>query len=293
MKIAVTGSSGLIGGALVRSLTADGHEIRRLVRRPPSRAEEMSWTPGTVQPHTVDGTDAVVHLAGAGVGDHRWSAAWQAEVLRSRVDGTTSIAASIAACRQPPRVLLSGSAIGWYGDTGDREVDESAPAGDGFLADVVRQWEAATAAAEKAGVRVAHLRTGVVLSPTGGVLGRVLPLFRFGVGGRLGTGRQWMSWISLADEVAAIRYLLDADVEGPVNLVAGAVTNADFTRRLAAAVHRPAVFPVPGFALRAALGGFADEGVLAGQRVRPAVLAAAGCRPELPDLDGALAALLA
>lgn len=292
MKIAITGSSGLIGRALVDALTADGHEIRRLVRRPCARPGEVRWIPGTVQPHTVDGTDAVVHLAGAGVGDRRWTPGWQSEVLRSRVDGTTSIAASIAACRQPPPVLLSGSAIGWYGDTGDAEVDETGPLGDGFLADVVRQWEAATAAAETAGVRVAHLRSGIVLSPAGGALGRVLPLFRYGVGGRLGSGRQWMSWIALPDEVAAIRFLLDADANGPVNLVTGAVTNADYTRSIAAALHRPAVFPVPGFALRAVLGGFADEGVLAGQRVRPAVLAAAGFRPMLPDLDGALAALL-
>ncbi|MEP6464586.1 MAG: TIGR01777 family oxidoreductase [Frankiaceae bacterium] len=292
MKIAVTGSSGLIGSALVDALQADGHSVRQLVRHAPRRPQELSWTPGIVDPASVDGTDAVVHLAGAGVGDHRWSASWQAEVLTSRVDGTTSIARSIAACQHPPRILLSASGVGWYGDTGDREVDETAPAGDGFLADVVRRWEAATAPAVAAGVRVCALRSGIVLSAAGGALGKVLPLFRFGVGGRLGSGQQWMPWITLADEVAAIRFLLDAEVSGPVNLTTGAVTNADYTRALSRALHRPAVLPVPGFALRLVLGGFADEGVLTGQRVRPAVLTRSGFLWSHPDLNTGLAAVL-
>lgn len=248
--------------------------------------------PGVADPRTVEGMDAVIHLAGAGVGDRRWSSSWQAEVLSSRVDGTTSIAGSIATCERPPRVLLSASGVGWYGDTGDREVAEGAPAGGGFLADVVRQWEAATQPAAAAGVRVCLLRSGIVLSPAGGALRRVLPLFRFGVGGRLGPGRQWTSWITLPDEVAAIRFLLDADVSGPVNLTTAAVRNAEYTKALARAVRRPAILPVPGCALRIVLGGFADEGVLTGQRVRADVLQQAGFRWSLPDLDGALAALL-
>lgn len=292
MKVAVTGSAGLIGSALVASLRADGHQVRRLVRHPAGRAAETRWTPGLLDPATVDGMDAVVHLAGAGVGDHRWSASWQAEVLNSRVDGTASIAESIAACRRPPRILLSGSAIGWYGDTGDREVAEGAPCGDGFLAEVVRRWEAAAQPAVAAGVRVCYLRTGVVLSASGGAMGRVLPLFRAGLAGRLGSGRQWISWIALPDEVAAIRFLLEADVSGPVNLTTGAATNADYTRAVAHALRRPAILPVPGFALRLVLGGFADDGVLAGQRVVPEVLRRAGFRASLPDLNRALPALL-
>lgn len=274
------------------ALHADGHTVRRLVRHPTGQPGETRWIPGVVDPATVDGMDAVVHLAGAGVGDRRWSASRQAVILNSRVDGTTAIARSIAACRQPPGVLLSGSAIGWYGDTGGRDVAEGDPAGDGFLAEVVRRWEAAAAAAVAVGVRVCWLRTGVVLSASGGAMGRVLPLFRLGLAGRLGSGRQWISWIALPDEVAAILFLLGADVSGPVNLTTSAVTNADYTQAVARAVRRPAVLPVPGFALRLVLGGFADEGVLAGQRVDPAVLRGAGFRWSLPDLDGALTALL-
>jgi uncharacterized protein (TIGR01777 family) len=292
VKIAVTGSSGLIGSAAVGALRADGHDVRSLVRREPRRPDEVRWTPGVVAPETVEGVDAVLHLAGAGVGDRRWSASWQAQVLNSRVDGTTTIARSIAACDRPPTVLLAASGVGWYGDTGEREVDETDPVGEGFLADVVRRWEAAAENAVAAGVRVVYLRSGIVLSPKGGTLGKLLPLFRLGVGGRLGSGRQWVSWIALPDEVAAIRHLLTADVSGPVNVVTGAVRNVELTAAIARAVHRPAILPVPGFALRAVLGGFADEAVLGGQRVDPAGLRRAGFRWSLPDLDTALAALL-
>ncbi len=289
----MTGASGLIGSALVRSLREDGHEVRRLVRRTTTAPDEVQWTPGVVAPHIVAGTDAVVHLAGAGIGDRRWTAAWQAEVLRSRVDGTTAIAGSIAACDDPPRTLLSGSAIGWYGDSGERPVDETAPSGEGFLADVVRRWEASTAAAERSGTRVVHLRTGIVLATKGGALGRALPLFRLGLGARLGSGRQWVSWISLPDEVAAIRFLLANEVVGPVNLTSPhPATNADYTAAIARAVRRPAVLAVPGAALRLAFGGFADEGLLAGQRGLPAVLERTGFRFALPTLDEALPALL-
>jgi uncharacterized protein (TIGR01777 family) len=293
VKIAVTGSSGLIGTALVAALRADGAEVRRLVRRAAAAPDEVRWQPGLPDPAAVDGCDAVVHLGGVGIGDRRWSAARKAEILRSRVDGTLSLARSIAAAPQRPRVLLSASAIGWYGDTGEDTVEESAPQGDGFLADVVRQWEQATQPAVDAGTRVVRLRSGIVLSPAGGALGRVLPLFRLGLGARLGSGQQWTSWIALPDHVAAARFLLEAEVEGPVNLVAPEpVRNADYTQAVAAAVHRPAVLSVPAAALRAALDGLADEALLIGQRVRPRVLQAAGFRWAHPRLPAALEALL-
>lgn len=295
MKIAVTGTSGLIGSALVGALRADGHEVRRLVRRTPSAPDEAQWTPGVPSPAAVEGMDAVVHLAGAGIGDARWTASYQAAVLRSRVDGTSAIATSIARCTDPPGVLLSGSAVGWYGDSGRRPVDEREPAGAGFLAAVVRRWEESTAAAQTAGVRVCHLRSGVVLAREGGAVGRVLPLFRLGLGGRLGTGQQYLSWIALPDHVAATSWLLDNDdVRGPVNLCAPyPVTNAEYTAALGRALHRPAVLPVPGAALRIALGGqLADEMLLGGQRVEPRVLQAAGFRFRYPDVDAALRAVL-
>lgn len=296
MKIVLTGASGLIGSALVPALRADGHEVVRLVRRQPAAADEARWDPGarTIDDAALQGCDAVVNLAGAGVGDHRWTRTYKRKVLASRVDGTTTISTAVAGMDRPPSVLLSASAIGYYGDTGAREVDETARSGDGFLAGVTREWEACTSAAQEAGIRVAHLRTGIVLSASGGALGRVLPLFKLGVGGRLGSGRQFVSWISLADEVAAIRFLLTAQqVSGPVNLVAPQpVTNAVYTRAVARAVHRPAVLPVPGFVLRLVLGGFAGEAVLAGQRVLPRVLTEAGYPFRHADLDSALREIL-
>ena len=218
-------------------------------------------------------------------------------MLGSRVDGTTTVARAVAeslAAGQGPRVLLSSSAIGWYGDTGDRLTDETGPTGEGFLAEVCRQWEASTAAAEQAGARVAHLRTGIVLSGQGGLVGKKLLLFKAGLGAPLGSGRQWTSWISLQDEVAAIRHLLEADVEGPVNLVGPApVTNREFTKALGRAVHRPTLpVPVPGVALRLAVGSFADEGILIGQRLAPAVLQRSGFAFAHNDLDAALRASL-
>src|SRR5215468_4206408 len=199
MKVAVTGSSGLIGAALTAALRADGHEVIRLVRAP-AAAGTVTWDPradrGGLDPRSLDGVAAVVHLAGAGVADKRWTPGYQAEIRNSRVQGTQALAGALAAMAAPPRVLLSGSAIGWYGDTGGREVTESDPAGNGFLSEVARDWEAATGDAARAGIRVVTLRSGVVLSPNGGILGRLLPLFRLGLGGRIGTGRQVMSWIA-------------------------------------------------------------------------------------------------
>ncbi|MGY2079493.1 TIGR01777 family oxidoreductase [Modestobacter sp. SYSU DS0657] len=298
MKVAVTGSSGLIGSALVPALRADGHEVVRLVRRTPRTADEHRWDPDhrQIAPVLLADVDAVVNLAGVGVGDRRWSEGHKQRVLRSRVDSTTTISQALAdaatAAPGRPRVLLSGSAVGFYGDTGDRVVDETAPAGTDFLARVCVAWEGATAPAADAGVRVATLRTGLVLG-RGGLLGRMLPLFRLGLGGRLGSGRQYQPWISLRDEVDAIRFLLTADVSGPVNLTGPApVTNAEFTAALGRAVHRPAVVPVPGPALHLVLGEFAEVGVLAGQRAVPATLEAAGFRHTHTDVDAALAAAL-
>lgn len=259
-------------------------------------ADERGWDPATRQldPQAVADLDAVIHLAGAGVADKRWTPARKKLILDSRVDGTTAVATALAeahgAAGQGRRVLLSASGIGWYGDTGDRVTDESGPSGQGFLAEVCRQWEASTAPAEAAGIRVAHLRTGIVLSSSGGALGKQLPIFKLGAGAPLGSGRQWNSWISLRDQIAAITHLLTADVAGPVNLVGPApVTNRAFTKALGKALHRPTLpVPVPGFALKAALGEFADEGVLIGQRLLPQVLQ----RSDFSFADGDLAGAL-
>lgn len=296
MKIAVTGASGLIGSALVPALRADGHEVVRLVRRTPSAPDEVRWDPtaGTVDRAGLEGVQAGIHLAGAGVGEHRWTESYKRVIRESRVDGTRTFAAALASLDPLPAVLLSGSAIGYYGDTGDTAVDESAPAGSDFLARVCVDWEASTAAAEAAGIRVVHLRTGLVMSPKGGAMQRMLPLFRLGVGGKLGSGRQYWSWIALADEVGAIRHLLTAEqTSGPVNLTAPTpVTNAEFTRALAQVVHRPAVLPVPAFALKAVLGEFSHD-VLGSQRVLPRALQASGYAFADPDLVPALRTVVA
>ena len=295
MKIGITGASGLIGSALVPSLRAHGHEVVRFVRDGAGGADERTWDPGArrLDPADVADLDAVVHLAGAGVADKRWTDARKEVVLRSRTDGTTAVATAMAQA-QGPKVLLSASAVGWYGDTGDRVTDETGPTGEGFLADVCRQWEAATASAEAAGLRVAHLRTGIVLSSEGGALAKQLPIFKAGLGAPLGSGRQWVSWISMRDEVAAIEHCLTADVRGPVNLVGPApVTNRDFTKALGRAVHRPTLpVGIPGVVLRTALGRFADEGVLIGQRLVPAVLQQTGFSFADADVDAALASAL-
>lgn len=297
MRWVVSGGSGFIGSALVRSLLADGEDVVRLVRRAPASADERRWDPARhgIDANALDGADVVVHLSGAGIGDKRWTDARKQSILSSRVDSTTTLADEIARRDDRPRVWLCASAVGYYGDTGEETVDESAPSGAGFAADVVRQWEAATAAAREAGVRVVNFRSGIVLSPDGATLGKLLPLFRFGVGGKLGSGRQWMSWIALADEIAAIRFLAARDdIDGPVNLTAPEpARNREFTKALARAVRRPAVLPVPPPALRAVFGGFADEGPLASQRVVPARLEAAGFDFAFDDIDAALTAMLA
>jgi uncharacterized protein (TIGR01777 family) len=299
VRILVSGSHGLIGSALTARLSKDGHQVVRLVRGPadPSGGT-VTWDPaaGTLDPSSLGQVDAAVHLAGEGIADHRWSAVHRDRVLDSRVQGTSLLAGTLASLPSPPRVLLSGSAIGIYGDRGDAEVTEDSEPGTGFLAKVCAAWEHATAPALAAGVRVVHLRTGVVLARSGGALGKQLPLFRFGLGGRLGSGRQYLSWISLTDHVAAMVFLLQADaVGGPFNLTAPApLTNAEFTRELARAVHRPAVLAIPAPVLRIVLGReMADEMLLGGAKVLPARLRAAGFDFEHPTLAQALPAVLA
>lgn len=278
MRIVVAGSSGLIGNALVESLRAGGHEVTRLVREPTSSPDESQWDPGRgrVDTEVLRGADAVVNLCGAGIGDKRWSGAYKQELRDSRLTTTDVLAQAVAESEVP--VLVNGSAVGFYGDTGDHIVDELSSAGDGFLADLCRDWEAATARASEAGARVVSLRTGTVLSPTGGMLGKLRPLFSLGLGGRLGSGRQYLSWISLTDEVAAIEFVLTHDdVRGPVDLCAPEpVTNAHFTAAMGRALHRPTPWIVPGLAVSALVGEFAREAVLTGQRAMPKVLTDAG-----------------
>ncbi|MEN1976715.1 TIGR01777 family oxidoreductase [Cellulomonas olei] len=294
MIVVVAGSSGLIGTALVARLTAEGHQVRRLVRRPARTPDERTWDPdaGVLPPEALAGADAVVNLAGAGVGDKRLTADRKRVVLESRTRGTGLIASTLAGLDSPPRVLLQGSATGAYGDRGDEVVTEDEPYGDTFLAGVVRRWEAAAApAVEHPDVRVAFLRTGIVLSARGGALGRLLPLVRLGLGGPLGSGRQYWSWITLEDEVRAVLHLLDAPVSGPVNLVAQPATQVEVVRALAARLHRPAVLPVPAWALRVALGEFSQE-ILGSLRAVPDALTAAGFVHRHPTPEAAAAALL-
>ena len=285
MRIAVTGSTGLIGSALVRSLLDDGHEVVRLVRRTPAAqadgSTELRWNPQLKQVDRkgLDGLDAMVHLAGAGVADRRWTTAYKQQILDSRVLGTSTVAEALAGLANPPKVLVSGSAVGYYGQTGDRVIDESAPAGGDFLARVCVEWEEATAPAAAAGIRVAHARTGLVVSGAGGAWAKLFPLFRLGLGGRLGNGRQYWSFISLQDEVAALRHLIDTqELSGPVNLTAPVpVTNAEVTSAMGAVLGRPTVFSVPEPVLKAALGEMAVE-VVGSHRVVPGRLLDSGFR---------------
>jgi uncharacterized protein (TIGR01777 family) len=265
--------------------------VLRLVRRQPAGADEERWEPGRPLPPTVlDGCHAVINLSGAGVGDRRWSAGYKRTLVESRTLTTGTLARAVATAQSPPPVLLNASAVGYYGDRGDEELTEQSPGGVGFFADLCRAWEAATEPARSAGVRVVLLRTGLVLGPGGGLLGRLLPLFRLGLGGRLASGRQWQPWISLTDQLGAIEHLLTGDLSGPVNLTAPApVRNSELTAALAGAVHRPALLPAPRFGLRLVLGDFADE-VLASQRVLPAALTGDGYHFTHPDLAAAVAA---
>jgi uncharacterized protein (TIGR01777 family) len=296
MRVAITGSTGLIGSALKPHLESLGHEVIRVVRSNPSGTDIM-WSPadGSIDHKALDDVDAVVHLAGAGIGDKRWTDAYKRELLESRIKGTTLIAEAIASATNGPKVLLSGSAIGIYGARGDEDLTEQSAPGDGFLADICVQWEASTAAAEAAGTRVVHLRTGIVLSARGGALKKQLPLFKFGLGGKMGSGTQWQSWITIDDEVAAIAHLLTTDTTGAVNLTApNPVTNAEFTDTLGDVLGRPTILPIPKFGPKLLLGGeLAHNLLFTGQKVHPAVLDAdPGFEFQHPDLASALRALL-
>ncbi len=298
MKIAITGASGLIGRSLTTSLAKDGHQVVPVVRRPTSGATEtIEWNPtaGTIEAAKFEGVDAVVHLAGAGIGDKRWSESYKREILESRTKGTALLASTLASLDAPPSVMVSGSAIGFYGDTGNTAVDETAPAGNDFLANVCVEWEAAAAPAIAAGIRVPLLRTGIVLTADGGALAKMLPLFRFGLGGRMGSGKQWWSWISMADEIGAIRWLIDNDISGPVNATAPTpVTNQEFTKALGEAMHRPTLAPVPSFGPKLLLGAeLADALLFTSTRVLPGSLTASGYSFAHPTIDAALQDVLA
>lgn len=300
MRVAITGSSGLIGTALADSLLADGHEVVRLVRRAAADAPgrgivEKQWDPagGRIRPSALDGVDAVVNLAGAGIGDQRWTAAYKQELRESRVQATTTIAKAVADADPGPRVLVSASAIGYYGATGDVRTDETAGPGSDFLALLCQDWEAAAKPAAAAGARVAHPRFGLVVARGAGAFGPLVRLARLGVGGRMGDGRQYWSYIALADVVAGLRHVIDTDsVSGPVNLTAPEpVTNREITKALGRAIHRPMVFSTPGFALHIALGEFADS-VLMSQRIVPAKLLESGFTFKYATPEAALAAVL-
>ena len=293
MDIAITGSSGLIGTALRTSLEAAGHNAIRVVR---SGSDGIGWDPaaGRIDAAGFEGIDAVVHLAGEGIGERRWNDEVKKSILDSRVDGTTLLAETLAGLQNPPKVLLSGSATGYYGERGDEILTEESSKGEGFLSDVVEAWESSAKPAVDAGIRTAFLRTGIVLSPDGGALGKMLPIFKLGAGGKMGNGKQWWSWISIDDEIGMIEWLLANDVSGPVNLVApGATTNAEFTDVLGDVMKRPTFLPVPKFGPKLLLGGeLANELLFTSTRVEPGVAASAGYQFKHPDLEGALRAAL-
>jgi uncharacterized protein (TIGR01777 family) len=297
MIIAITGSSGLVGTALVTALAADGHLVRRLVRRDVRDSErEIRWDPagGTIDAAELEGVDAVVNLAGENVASHRWTAAFKERLRDSRVPGTRLLATTLAGLSARPDVLVSASAVGYYGARGDEWLAETSAAGSGFLAEMCQEWERATQPAADAGIRVVHLRIGVVLSPRGGALAKLLPPFKLGVGGVIGSGRQYMSWITLDDLVSAIRLAVThGKIAGPVNAVSPApATNRQFTKTLGRVLGRPTLLPMPAFAARLVLGEMADEMLLVGQRVEPRVLKQVAFSFQHPQLEPALHELL-
>jgi uncharacterized protein len=293
VRIVISGASGLIGSALVPSLTAQGHDVVRLVRRPSNSDNEVTWDPsaGTVDVERLGQVDAAINLSGAGVGDHRWTTAYKQVLRDSRVLTTTTLATALAGMSSPPKVLVNASAIGFYGDTGETAVDETAPRGQGFLAELCEEWEAATRPAEEAGIRVVHPRTGLVVAAEGGAWKRLTPLFRAGVGGRIGNGRQFWSTISLTDEIAALTYCVtNESLSGPVNLTCPTpARNAEVTAAMGEVLGRPTMLPVPAFALRAALGEFSSD-ITGSARVLPTRLLDAGFTFTHPDFRSAFAA---
>lgn len=297
-KILISGGSGLLGTALRQALAADGAMILQLVRRQPASAGELKWDPEDSlpvgAPERLEGFTSAVHLSGSNLAGRRWTPAYKEQIRRSRVDSTRTLATALGGLRKPPQAFLVASACGIYGDRKDEILDEQSSPGKGFLAEICQEWEAAARPAVDAGIRVVHLRFGVVLTTAGGALGKMLPLFRLGVGGRLGSGKQWTSWISLADAVAAILFAMDnSALMGPLNLTAPEpVTNATFTRALARAVRRPAILPAPAIALRMFLGEMANEALLASERAVPAKLLTAEFQFAHPTIDEALTATL-
>lgn len=303
MRVGITGSTGLIGTALRTHLDATGHTSVAIVRSKSGATStdigstDIGWDPttGAIDSTELGNLDAIVHLAGAGIGDRRWTESYRQVLMNSRVDGTTLLANTLAGFNgDGPHVLISASAIGYYGNRGDETVDEASTGGEGFLAEICRAWEAGTEAAESAGVRVAHIRTGIVLSRHGGALKKMLPLFKLGAGGRFGNGRQWMSWISIDDQVRAIEHLLTSSVKGAVNLTAPSpVRNAEFAKTLARALRRPSWLPVPAFAPKLLLGSeLANALLFDGQRVQSTVLHNDGFEFAHSELDQALDAIL-
>ncbi len=298
MKILMTGSTGLVGTALVSLLEKEGHRVSPLVRgKPRAGTSEIEWHPdqnSVTNRDALEGHDAAIHLAGESIADGRWTPEKKQRIRDSRVKGTGLLAATLGQLERPPRVLASASAIGFYGNRVDELLDEASAPGNGFLADVCREWEAATAAAEEAGIRVAHLRFGIVLSAQGGALAKLLTPFKLGAGGKLGSGKQWMSWVAIDDAIAAIYEVVGADdMNGAVNIVApNPVTNAEFTETLGRVLERPTIFSVPAFAARLAFGEMADEALLASQRVAPAQLKQHGFEFQYPQLDAGLRHLL-
>ena len=297
MKVLLSGSSGLVGSALVPSLASGGHQVVRLVRsQPRAEASEVRWDPetGDIDAAGLKGLDAAVHLAGESIAAGRWTAAKKARILESRVKGTRLVAETLAGLEQRPKVLVSASAVGYYGDRGEETLREESASGSAFLSEVCRQWEAATERAAAAGIRVVNLRFGVMLSSAGGALPRLLTPFRLGVGGTLGSGKQFMSWIALDDVIGAILHALTTEaLRGPVNAVAPQpVTNREFTKTLGRVLGRPTLFPMPACAARLAFGQMADELLLASQRVEPVKLLASGYQFRFPEIEGALRHLL-
>jgi uncharacterized protein (TIGR01777 family) len=289
MRIAVTGSHGLIGSSLVTALRDSGHDVVPLVRSTPRRSGEVQWDPaaGTVDLAGLAGVEAAVHLAGAGVGDHRWNDEYKRQIHDSRTLSTRTLVRALTALDPLPRVLVSGSAMGYYGNRGDEILTEQSTAGEGFLVDVVKDWEAEAIPASQAGIRVVHPRTGLVMARSGGAFAQLLLLARLGLGGPLGSGKQWWSWITLPDAVAALIYLLESELAGPVNLTTpNPASNIEVTRAITRALHRPAILPAPAFAIRLILGEFAGE-VLSSLRVMPEQLMKSDFDFRHPTLDDA------